>query len=74
MTFQYSMFSLEGPAEYPVNGVTTSPTSAVHDLFKLFLHSKLLSLFIILLTMATVPAVMLKFINYHLIFVFLREI
>ena len=29
VTFQYSMFSLERPAEYPVNGVTTSPS--VHD-------------------------------------------
>ena len=26
------MFSLKRPAEYPVNGITTSPSSAVHDL------------------------------------------
>ena len=69
MTFQYSMFSLEGPAEYPVNGVTTSPS--VHDLFtfNLRLHSRLvLQLFIFLVIMPTIPTAMLKFINYHLIF------
>ena len=65
VTFQYSMFSLEGPAEYPVNGVTTSPS--VHDLFtfKLRLHSRLVSKsFIFLVTIPTIPTAMLKFINY----------
>ena len=69
MTFQYSMFSLERPAEYPVNGVATSPS--VHDLFtfNLRLHSRLvLKSFIFLVTIPTIPTVMLIFVNYDLIF------